>query len=799
MFSSLRIAVRSLSKAPAFVVITLTTLALAIGVNTSMVSLLNTLVYRAAPFSHPEQLVQIWNTSAQNPVGGFSVQQLKDLRAHTSLFESVTTYANWVNSLAVPGQTAEQLTAVNASPDFFSTFKVQPILGRAFTEDEEQAGKNNVAILSYDLWQKRFGGRRDVLGETIRLSAEPVTIIGVMPRDFQYLLLWGSVDLWRPLSLPRHLIESHESRLFQATGRLKPGVTPQQAEAQLEPLAARFAKDDPKLNAGHRFRVQPLHESVLDSTSRGFSWMLVGLSGFVLLIACANLANLQLARATGNAREFAIRSALGASRSRLIIHQLSESLLLSVAGGGLGLLVALWITDILEQQILIGNQPGLSLDLDPRVLGITLAVSLLTGVVFGVVPALLASRTDVNSTLKQQARGSSDSRSHHRIRHALIVAEIALALVLLAGASVMVRGFDRFLRMDNGWDSEHVLTATLHPPEETRYSTPEKRRELHTRLEARFSAISGVEHSALGTAVPIVFFSSVRPIAVKGQTSEVPSELPIAGYDMVTKDYFNTLQIPVLEGSVFTDDIKGDGPSVIVVNEALARHFWPGESAIGKQLNGDQQIIGVVRDVRFAGNPGKLVTPYHVYRPLVQEPWGYVQVALRSPTPHAMKRDLLRAISDVDPDISVERMGTVREVIDEMQHNFYLVRKTLEAFALLGLGLAAIGLYGVISNVVVQRTGEFGIRLALGALPQDVLSLVLRKGLQLAIIGTALGLLGSYGIVRLLSSLMPRVQGGDPVALAAVAVVLLVVAVLATWIPARRATQLDPLSALRNE
>jgi putative ABC transport system permease protein len=428
MYSSLKIAIRTLAKSPAFSIISIVTLALGVGLNTAMFSIVNSLFFRAAPFPESGQLVQILDVTPQFNFGRFSVQDLDDLRRHSPNFTSVTSWTGWQYSLAEPGQPAEKLQCICVSKEFFDTFRVQPMLGRAFTPEEQVPGRNNVAILSHDFWQKQFGGQRDIVGKTIRLSTEPVTVIGVMPPGIEYPLLWGRTDIWRPITLPSFLVEPREKRYFSATARLKPGVTPAQAEAQLAPLATRLAKDFPEINKGHSFHVVPLAEAVADSTSRGFTLLLFGLSGFVLLIACANLANLQVARALAHAHDFAVRSALGASRGRLIRDQLLECIILSLAGGGAGLLVASWLMDLLERNLLIQNQPMLKLSLDPVVLSMTLLVSIFTGIIFGVAPAWFGSKVDVNTALKIQSRGSTSSRGSSRIRQTLIIVEIVMAV-----------------------------------------------------------------------------------------------------------------------------------------------------------------------------------------------------------------------------------------------------------------------------------------------------------------------------------------------------------------------------------
>jgi predicted permease len=538
--------------------------------------------------------------------------------------------------------------------------------------------------------------------------------------------------------------------------------------------------------------------------------MLLGLAGFVLLIACANLANLQLARATGNLRELAIRAALGASRRRLVLQQLFESVLLAIGGGILGLAIALVLNRIVDRNFSFGGAgDGLGIRLDPQILLITLAVSLVTGVLFGIAPAWFASRTNVNDALKSQARGSSASRGHHRVRQALIIGEVALALVLLGGAAILQRGFAKLLEREAGWDRDRIVCAALPIPE-SRIDTDPKRVELFRRLEQRLATIPGVEHSALATSLPIFSYNGDRQILVEGQTPGDSAILPSAFHVMVSSDFFATLGIRLVEGRLFAPEVKPRDPSVIVINESLARRLWPGESAIGRRIgsmdSGDAywaEVIGVVSDVDAAAATRDPSTPYQIYKPLAQEPWSFVRVVVRAAPgllrPEALGETLRRAIAEVDPDLALTNIGTVSQLADQQQHNLVLAARTLTGFAILGLLLAAIGLYGVISNLVAQRTGEFGIRLALGAQPRDVFKLVLRHGMALCALGVIAGLAGAWALGRFLASLLPRFASPEPLTLLGVAFVLFVVAIAACVLPARRATKVDPLIALRAE
>lgn len=802
----MRPSLRALLKSPGYTLVGLVTLALGIGVNTSMFSVIDALLFRSGPFPQPEQLVQVMGVTRQGEMRQFSALELREIRAQSTAFETLTTVGSENYAVSEPGQPAERISGITVSDEAFATFLIQPLLGRAFAAEEYQPGRNQVVLLSHAFWQQHYGAAPDIVGRTLRLDAENVTIIGVMPPRFDYRPLWARAALWRPLNFTRDQLEWRDYRVFTLVGRLKPGATPVRAAAELAPLAATQEKTHPESYSGLHYRAVPLQEALMDKLGRQISWMLFGLSGFVLLIACANLANLQLARATAGLREFAVRAALGASRRRLIAQQLLESILLALGGGTLGLLLALAINRIVERNFLTDDAAGgLDIGLNGSILALTLLVSLLTGVLFGLAPAWFASRTDVNTALKQQSRGASAGRGHHRVRQALIVAEVALAFILLGGAAILQRGFARLLERAAGWDTDRVLTAALPIPE-TRIDTDAKRVALFRKLEDRLATLPGVEHAALATSLPLFSYNGDRQVLLEGQTPGDSARLPAAFHVMVTPDYFATMGIPLVEGRLFPRDIQARDPRVIIVNEALARRLWPGQSPLGRRVGSMDsgqaywaEVIGVVRDVDTAAGTRDPSTPFQIYKPLVHEPWSYVNVVLRSPAPAALAETVRRAIAEVDPDLAAAELGTVRQIVDQQQHNLVLAAKTLTWFALLGLILAAVGLYGVISHVVAQRTGEFGIRLALGAQPRAVLALVLGLGLRLTILGLVIGLAGAYALARLINALLPRVAGPDPLAFAAVALLLFATAALACWLPARRATKVDPMIALRAE
>lgn len=800
----MRFALRSLLKSPGFTIVALLTLALGIGVNTSMYTVVETVLLKAAPYTEADRVVRIYSTTKQSQASQLSFPEVAEMRAHSVLFDSITPFTYGNNTLSEPDRPAERLVSVDSSEQIFSTLRAQPFIGRTFTAEEQGAGKNQVAILSHTFWQKHYSGDRSVVGRTVRLNAEQVTIIGIMPADFEYTMLWGEIDLWRPLANTRNQLEDPNRRSFRVIARLKPGVTLEQANAELKPLGERWAKDRPQTSAGRGIRVGTLADATMDEAGRFYVWMLFGLSAFVLLIACANLANLQLARATANAKDLAVRSALGASRTQLIVHQLTESLLLSLVGGGLGVLVAMWINEVLGNRILIDRHLGLELPLNATVLVMCALVSLFAGVVFGLLPAWFASRTDVVTVLKQQARGSTSG--HHLMRSLLIVFQVAMGLTLLGGAGVMIRGFNSFLKRDNGWDTAKIYSANIQLPGQSAYNNDDKRRLAVDRLSQTLSQLAGADATAICSRTPLFGYAGIRGVSLAGQATDDPLKLPSAGYQLVAGDFFKTLGIPLIEGRLFSPDLRAESPPQIVVGQTLARQFWPNESAIGKQLGervGEKiiwcEIIGVVRDIEFPVSTRRPDTMLQYYKPLVQEPSSGLSLLARGASPALFAQEMRQLVANFDRDVAVLDAYTVPEAVDRYQHNLFLVAQIMGWFALLGLVLAGVGLYGVISNVVAQRTSEFGIRLALGATPTNVLQLVLRQGMKLTAIGLFLGIILATALNSALGKFMPRVISADPWTLCGTAAALLGVALLACWLPARRATRVNPLDALRAE
>jgi putative ABC transport system permease protein len=803
MTSDLRFTVRQLLKAPGFTIIALLTLALGIGVNTSMFSVLNTLLLHEPAYPEPSALIRIFRTSASTQFGPHSPANFHDLQAQAKSVSHLAVFTRRSSNFAEPGQPAVQIPGLMVSADFFPLLGLRPALGRYLTAEDDRPGHDKVVVLSDTLWRNRFAADPTIVGRRIRLDGEPVTVVGVMPAGADDRLVWGQIEAWRPLALSDEDRQSRGGNWLNLIGRLKPGVTLEAAHAELAVLAADIARTYPETSAQTGVGVFSFVRSMQDQTARQLSLFAMGLAGCVLLIACVNLANLLFARNVVRSREHAIRAALGASRFRLVRQSLTESLVLAFAGGALGLLVAMWGNAALGSRLRIAHAP-LDLALDWRVAGFAFAAALLASVFFGLLPALLASRTDVNEALKQGTRGST-SGAHHRVRHALIVVEVALALVLLSGAGFFLRGLDRFLTRDHGWRTDSLLTATLSLPASKYSEDDAKLAAFYDRLDEQLRALPGVTHTALSRSLPFQGFGWSQRLIVEHRPLPQPGAELIRDVNCVTPSYFETMGIGLLEGRVFTPaDVTG--PMRTVISESMARSLWPGESAIGKRVahplapNDWQEVIGVVRDVSFASNLENASNRFQTYRLLAREADNHISLALRGNLePLAFADALRRAVAGLDAELPVTNIRSAVQVIEQNTANYSVTAWLLAGFALLGLLLAAVGLYGVISGSVVQRTSEIGIRMALGAQWRDVLGLVLGQGLRLTLLGTAIGLGGSWWVASLLRTVVPALPPSEPLIGAGITLLLLLTAFIACWLPARRATKVDPMVALRAE
>jgi putative ABC transport system permease protein len=804
LWQDLRYGARSLRRTPGFTAVAVLTLALGIGATTALFSLFNALLFRALPYRDSDRLVRVYKTIPQSNVWQHPVANHLDHKAQNTVFEHMAAFSRSGFDLAEPGQPPEPASGMAVSADFFPALGVQPILGRVFTAEEDQPGRNRVVVISHSFWRSRFAGDPNIVGRYMRLAdGSVITVLGVMPAGFDHApLWWGKVDAWQPIAFTYEQRQERKVNTVHVLARLKPGVSLSQAQTEMSAIAARLAREHAESNTG--VRVIPLKGSTTGEAGSNIAYFALGLAGFVLLIACVNLANLQMSRAAGRAREYVIRAALGARRSRLMCQSLTESLLLAVFGGAFGLILAAWASRLIGSRLIIGGQVGIDVPLDSTVMIFSMLITMLAGVAFGTSPAWIVSRVDVNEALKQGSRGTTAHRSHHRLRHGLIVAEVALALVLLTGAGLFISGLYRFTHIDSGWRVEGLLTGYIGLPEK-KYSTDDSRRAFYERLQARLATLPGVERAAISMTLPLGGLPIRGGFVVEGRPAPPQGEEPVLSINRVSPGYFDALGMRLIEGRDFTTADATNTSSTVIINEAMARRSWPGESAIGKRFRHLvpeipwQEVVGVVRDVRFPANLlSEPETQYQVYEPLGRVTDGDVALALRGAAPpEALVNAVRRAVAEIDPDQPVSNLQTAQQAVERSLSVFSVIGSILICFALLGLLLAAVGIYGVMSGFVVQRTSEIGVRVALGAQMRDVLWLVLSKGLRLALLGSGIGLIGAVAIARLLAAIIPRLPAHNLWTVLLVAALQLAVVALACYLPARRAARMDPLAALR--
>ena len=803
MFSDLRFAFRSLFKTPGFTAIAVLTLALGIGLNTSMFSLMNLLILRPLPFPERDRLVCLFRTTSQSQTADHYYPDFLDLTPEVSPFADLAAFRFWNYALAVAGRPAVNLNGWRVSANLFSTLGVQPALGRFFTADEDRPA-NHVIVLGYATWQAQFGGDPAVIGRSVTLDNEPNTIIGIAPASLLSAAFLAPGDVFRPLALTDAEKRDYGSSNTRLLARLHGGITLEQFNARLPTIAANLAPLRPKEHSQDGLRAITLQASTRNPSVTGATAMLLALAGFVLLIACANLANLQLARAIARAQH-AIRAALGASRSRLLRPPLVESMLLAVGGGVLGVLIAVWTNDWLSSRLSANGFVNLKLTLDWQVLAFALALSLLTGLVFGLAPAWLISRDRLNETLKAGTRGSTGDRVQHRLRHSLIVLQFANALVLLAGAGFVFTGVDKLLSIDSGWNPHSLAECVLTLPQ-AKYATPEQTYAFYTRLEERLSALPGARNVTVAWTLPLFGYLTNRAIVVEGQERPQAGHEPNAAVNGVEPSYLDTLQVRLIAGRNFTAADTFTSAPVAIINATLARALFPKGDAVGRHISVSDpkkpawaEVVGIMPDTKMAlaGLVGP--TPYQVLRPLAQEPWNYVTVAVRSDRPELLVQSMGQTIAALDPNLAVQQLDTVDHAITLATGSLSMVKTVLISFAGLGLFLAALGIYGVIARLVVQRTPEIGIRMALGAQQRDVVWLILAGGLRLISYGAALGIVGSIGLYFILSRWSQAPSINVPAVFAVIMTILLFVGLIACWLPARRAAKVDPLVALRSE
>jgi len=803
LIQDLRYGARMLLKAPGFTAAAALTLALGIGANTAIFTVVNAVLMRPLPFRESDRLALLWSVNSKdgNLQQPHSFLDFYDLRQQSASFGEIAAASPLWNFVLSGGAEPEQIQGQYVSASLFPMLGVTPQQGRVFSPEEDQPNGAPVVIISDNLWRRYFGGDPAVIGKMLKLDGNQFNIVGVAPAGFQFL---ERVELWVPAAKNPFVDRGRSVRLLSVVGRLKRDVTIDQAGAEMATIARRLEQQYPDTNSSVSGRVVPLHQQVTGNV-RPALLLLSGAVGLMLLIVCVNVANLLLARSASRRKELAIRAALGAGRARLVRQLLTESVTLSLAGGLAGLLVAIWGVDLLlslsPAQIPRYNKIGVDL----TVLLFTLSVAMGAGLLFGLAPALQTARINLNESLKDGARGTGFG--HRRVSNLLVVSQIAMTLVLLVGAGLLARSFKRLLDVNPGFVAENVLTASVMLPQ-AKYAQPQQRAEFYRQLETRLKSLPEV--ASVGAVTRLPLGGNVTSfVQIEGQPVQ-PGRWPEIDFRRASDDYFRTMGIPLLKGRFVTEQDVTSGAGLIVINEAMARRFWPNEDPIGKRLrtgvNPDQAnwqtIVGVVGNVRHLGLDIE-PRPEIYFHTLTSPPFSPV-IAIRAKSdPQGLIAAVRNVARSIDGDVALANINTMERRVSESVAQRRFSTLLLGLFAAIALALSAVGVYGVISYSVAQRTNEIGVRMALGAGSRDVIGMVLKEGMLLALIGAGVGTVVAIVLTRLmtgmLSSLLFSVRGADPVTFAGVAVLLGAVSLIACYIPARRAAKVDPMVALRVE
>ena len=811
LLKDLRYALRRLAHTPGFSAVVLLTLALGIGANTAIFSVVNTVLLRPFPYREPERLVVVdhFYPSLNNLEAGASAPGFRDLRDQAQIFDGVYVRDGWAPALTGEGE-PQRLIAARASALMFQTLGVSPVMGRAFLAEEDEPGRNRVVVLSHGFWQRQFGGDRAMVGKSIQLNGEPYEVLGVMPPDFRDAFN-PRVDLWAPLALtPQQFAGGRTNEFLTLIARLDPGITVERARSDMRTFANQLKAQYPDQYAPDwTLKVTPLNQKV-SGNIRPALLVLLGAVGFVLLIACANVANLLLARAASRIKEVAIRSALGATRRDLVRQLLTESMLLALVGGALGLALA-WLGVQAVVTLKPANVPRIDeLGIDPSVMLFTLGVAVLTGLLFGVAPAVQTSRTNLQETLKEGGRSSMSDRSGQTLRRALVVAEVALALALLTGAGLLIKSFARLQGVDPGFDAGNLLTFNLSIPP-AKYRSDTTRAQYFDRVGEQVRAVPGVQGVAMASVMPFSNNWSTGSFRVEGYQPPQGQPGPWGDIRVVGADFHRVMRIPLVSGRAFTEQDDDRAPDVVIVDQEMLKRYWPNVDPIGKRItfNDPQRdsvvewitVVGVVGHAKHEGLDAEdRVQLYFPYRQGAGFVGTNLSFAVRTASDPSRALPAVRAaIHAIDRDVPISAVSTMEENIATSMGQRRFAMLLLGLFAAMAITLASIGIYGVMSYSVTQRAHEIGVRMALGAARVNVLSLVMRQGMTLVALGIAIGVLGALGLTRLIATQLYAVPPSDPATFTLVAALLIGIAALATLVPALRATRVDPVVALREE
>ena len=798
LWRDFRFSLRSLLKRPGFTAIALLALALGIGANTAIFSLVNAVILQPLPYRDPDRLISVYGTRNRSTQGSVGPTDFLDYRSQNKTFEQFAASGSMMLPMNLTGSgEPERLNASIITGNYFDTFGVRPALGRGFSLENEKTGQDHVTVLSHAFWQTRFGGDPNIVNKTINLDGKAYEVLGVMPAE---VVLPQPAQLWVPINFDADPeMKMRNARFLRAIGRLKEGVTLDQAQTDTDLIAAQLEQQYPDSNTGWSLRLIPLRE-ILVGGSRTMLFILFGAVGFVLLIACANVANLLLVRAAARQKEIAMRTALGASRLRIIRQMITESLLLAIFGGALGALLAVAGVKLLVSLGEDNIPRTANVKIDATVLAFTLLISLATGLLFGLAPAIRTMKENLVDALKDGIRGGSEATVKNRTRSLLVVFESAIAVMLLIAAGLLIRSLVALQNVDPGFDPNNVLTLRVDLPRQ-KYNTPEKASNFFEQLETRVAGLPGVEAVGLITDLPLSGEARDMPYRVEGRPAT--SDIAFVDFRRVNKNYFSAMRIPLRRGRNFTEQEVRQSDKAIVVSQAFVDSVFPNEEALGKRLiiwsgirNEPYEIIGIVGDTRYQSLQGEpSATMYVPTRELL-----FVNLVIRTQgDPLSLVGGVRKEVNALDPDQPIAAIRPMTEWVAMSAAGARYRTTLLGLFALLAMILAATGIYGVMSYSVAQRTQEIGVRMALGARPLDVLKLVVRQGMMLALIGVIVGLAGALALTRVMSSLLFGVTERDPITFVAVAALLIVVAFISCFVPAHRATKVDPLVALRYE
>ena len=804
MLKDIRYGLRSLIKHPTFTIVCIVTLALGIGANTAIFTVVNAVVLRPLPFAEADRLTMIWTTKDANQEQSLSFADYNDLKNQTKSFSAIGAASPLWNLTLTGAGEPEPIQGLFVSANLFELLRVSPARGRNFNVEEDRIGGTPVAIISHALWERRFGGDQNIIGKPITVSGLNTTIIGVMPPNFQFLE--PAAELWAPLAQNQFASSARNVRLLSVVGRLNDGAQPAAANAELNTIASQWAGQYPDFNAGVGMRTVALHQQVTGKI-RPALLLLLGAVGLVLLIACANIINLMLVRSASRQKEIAVRAALGAGRRRLLRQLLTESITLSLIGGGAGIVLGAWGVQALLALNPIRLPQYNQIGIDLTVLVFTLAASTITGVLFGLAPAWQTLKIDLNSALKEGGRTAMADSRQRRLSSLLVIAETAMAMVLLIGAGLLLKSFAHLLDVRPGFVTENVLTMQVGLPNQA-YQQPQKRIAFMQQLEANLATAPEVQSVGFVTRLPLL--SAMNNItsflAIEGREVPVASR-PEIDFRRASTGYFQTMGIPLLAGRLVTEQDVTNNTGSVLINEAMAKRFWPGEDPIGKRISTAtssgqqtqwQTIVGVVGSVRHLGLDVE-PRPEIYYHTNTSPPFGPVVVLRTTGNPQRLISIVRAKVRELDRDVPISNVNTMEQLVAQSVAQRRFGMFLVGIFAALALVLAVIGIYGVVSYSVAQRTNEIGVRMALGASATDVLKMVLKNGMTLALIGVGLGLAGAFAATRLMASLLFEVKPTDVATFAIVSVGLIFVALLACYLPARRAMKVDPLVALRYE